>query len=153
MVMALFCLGTFAAASGVTFLLKNGTKVTFAFSAKPAISVSSDGITVSAQDQDDVSYQFSDVQRFFFEGNVETAVEGVKAETPATPVFSYVNGVVEARGLVAGERVSVYSIGGSKVNEAKADQMGHASVDVSHVPAGVYVVSTGSGVSFKLLKK
>ena len=153
MVMALFSLGSFAAAPGVTFLLTNGTKVSFAFSAKPTISVSSDGITVSAQDQNDVSYLFSDVQRFFFEDDVNTAIKGVKAETAAIPVFCYNNGVVEVTELNAGERVAVYSLGGGKASETKADHVGHACMSVSHVPAGVYVVSTGSGVSFKLLKK
>lgn len=150
---ALLCLGSSAATSGVTFLLTNGAKVSFAFSAKPTVSVNSEGITVSAQEKSDVSYLFSEVDRFYFEDDIETAIQGAKAGATATPVFSYANGVVSVTGIAAGEQVAVYSINGSKVNDAKANQAGTASVDISNVPTGVYVVSTGSGVSFKLLKK
>ncbi len=151
MALALLCLGASAATPGVTFLLASGAKVSFAFSAKPVVSVSSEGITVTAQGQSDVSYLFQEVDRFFFEDDVPTAIASVKAE--AAPVFSYDNGVVAVCGLAAGERVAVHSLGGSKVSGARADQGGKATVDVTHVPAGVYVVSAGSGVSFKLLKK
>ncbi len=151
--MALFGLVPLAATPGVTFLLNSGTKVSFAFSAKPSISVSSDGIIVSAQDHDDVCYLFSDVQRFFFEDDVDTAVKGVKTEKLVNPIFSYVNGVVTVCGISPNEQVAVYSLSGSKVNSEKADHSGRASVDMGHVPAGMYVVSTASGVSFKLLKK
>ncbi len=151
--LVLSCLGSFAANPGVTFLLANGKKASFAFSVKPVISVASEGITVSAQEQSDVSYLFSEVDRFYFEDDIVTAVKGVKEEAAASLVFSNDNGGVSVSGLVAGEQVSVYSLNGNKVNGVKADHAGHARVDVNHVPAGVYVVSTGSGVSFKLLKK
>ena len=69
------------------------------------------------------------------------------------PVFGYNNGVIIVSGLKAKESVSVYSIGGSKMGESSADNDGCASVDISSSVSGVYVISTGSGVSFKLLKK
>lgn len=152
-VMALLCLGSFAATSGVTFLMKNGAKVCFAFSAKPVISVASDGVTVSAQGQSDVSYLFSDVDRFYFVDDVETAIKDIKTDATASSVFNYDNGIVSVGGLAAGERVAVCSLGGSKVGDTKADHVGSASIDISGVPTGVYVVSAGKGVSFKLLKK
>ncbi len=151
--MAMLCLGSFAGNPGVTFLLTNGEKVSFIFLAKPVVSVTSDGIKVSATESSDVSYLFSEVDRFYFEDDIVTGIEGVKTETKATPVFSCENGVVSVCGLAAAEQVSVYSINGNKVAGAKADQTGSTHVDINHVPAGVYVVSAGSGVSFKLLKK
>ena len=151
--MALLCLGSSAATPGLTFLLTNGTKVSFAFSAKPVIFVTSEGITVSTHEQPDVSYLFTEINGFSFAEDVATAIQGVKAGTSATPVFSYGNGVVTVSGLAAYEQVVVYSINGGKANGTKADQAGHANIDISNVPSGTYVVSTGSGVSFKLLKK
>lgn len=152
--MALCGLSSFAAAgSGVTFLLQNGAKASFAFSAKPTISVDTDGITVTAVGHSEVSYLFSEVQRFYFEDDVLDAVHQAKADAANAPVFSYANGVVVVSGLVADEQVAVYAVNGHKVNGAKADAAGCARVDISQVSSGVYVVSTGGGVSFKLLKK
>lgn len=150
--LALLSVASWAATPGVTFLLNNGSKVSFAFSAKPIISVESDGITVSSQDQADVSYLFTEVQRFFIEDDVQAAVHNVKAEA-SVPVFSYKNGVVTVSGLEADEQVFVHSSDGRKVSEAKADGSGRAILDISHATIGVYVVSTSRGVSFKLLKK
>ena len=68
-------------------------------------------------------------------------------------MFTYVGGVVTVSGMTAGERLAVVTINGSQVSATKADNEGNARIDLSGAPNGVYVVSTGSGVSFKLLKK
>ena len=138
---------------GLTILFKNQTKVSFAFAAKPEIAIATDGITVTSTASDAVSYTFDEVQRFYFVDNIETGIQEVAAESVASPVFSYKNGIITVSGLKTAEQVSVFSIGGSKIGEAKADNAGCASVDLSGTTNGVYVVSTGSGVSFKLLKK
>ena len=153
---ALCCMGGMAATPGVTFLLANGQKVSFAFASKPEIIVGSEEMTVSSPDGVSVSYVFTDVQRFFFEDDVEdyvTGIQGAEEESYVIPVFSYANGIIAVRGLKAGERITVVSVNGSAVASAKADQVGTARIDISGVVNGVYVVSIDSGVSFKLLKK
>ena len=153
---AVSCLDSMAATPGVTFLLANGQKVSFAFASKPEITVGSEEMTVSSTDGVSVSYAFTDVQRFFFEDDVDdngAGIQGTEDKTSARPVFSYANGVIAVRGLKAGERIAVASVNGSAVASATANQVGTASIDISGVVNGVYVVSTGSGVSFKLLKK
>ena len=153
-VMTFMSLGSFAATPGVTFLFSDGTKASFAFVDKPVIAVTADGLTVSANGASDVSYAFANVQKFYFEDDIVTAIEQVKNDVSAQrPVFAYVGGVVTVSGLSAGERLAVATINGSQVSAAKADSEGNARVNLSSAPAGVYVVSTGSGVSFKLLKK
>ena len=154
-VMTLLGLGTFATTPGVTFLLTNGSTVSFAFKANPEISVTSIGITVSAQNQQEVIYQFSEMDRFYYEDDVVTAINGVRTETTTTtkPVFCYDRGMLSISGLNASEQVAVYSLGGSKMSSTVADNAGHANVNVGNMPTGVYAVSTSSGVSFKLLKK
>ncbi len=138
---------------GLTILFKNQAKVSFAFATKPEIAVSAQGITVTSTAPDAVGYTFDEVQRFYFEDDV-TDIKSINEDQSAQhPVFSYVNGTVSVSGLVAGEQVSVFSVGGSKVGEAKADNAGCANLDISGTDSGIYVVGTGSGVSFKLLKK
>ena len=154
-VMALMSLGSYAATPGVTFLFSNGQKASIAFIDKPVITVTGEGLTVSMNGgYNEVAYTFADVQKFYFEDDVETAIQQVEVATEGQrPVFTYTNGVVSVSGMGAGERITVVTLSGSQVNAAKADSEGNASVDLSGTPAGVYVVSTGSGVGFKLLKK
>ena len=154
MALAFSCLSAMAGVPGVTFLFTNGQKVSFTFASKPEIAVGDNGITISSSNSASVSYTFANVQKFYFEDDVvDAGIQDVKASSDAYPVFSCNNGVITVSGLKAAERVSVYSIGGSKVGEAKADNTGCASVNISDAAKGVYVVSTDSGVSFKILKK
>ena len=153
-VMSLLSFGCFAATPGVTFLFSNGQKATFAFTSKPEISVTSDGLTISSSNTSAVSYSFADVQKFYFEDDITTGIPQVEGATSAhRPVFNYVNGIVTVCGLAIGERFAAFALNGSQIGTVKADAQGNASIDLSSVPAGVYVVCTGNGVSFKLLKK
>ncbi len=153
-VMALMSLGGFAATPGVTFLFSNGQKASFAFASKPEIRVTVEGITISSTDASTVSYAFAHVQKFYFEDDVITGIQQVEDSGAAKhPVFNYVGDAVTVSGMAAGECLSVVTLSGSQVSATKADNTGNACVDLSGAPAGVYVVSTGSGVSFKLLKK
>ncbi len=153
--MALCSFSAWAATPGVTFLFSNGEKASFAFASKPTIEVTADGLMVSSTSAAAVAYQFADVQKFYFEDNVvETGISHVDgAESAQRPVFHYADGVVSVSGLLSGSNLVVSSVNGSLLKAAKADGQGNASVDLNSQPAGVYVVSTGSGVSFKILKK
>ena len=153
MALALTCLDAMAGEPGVTFLFTNGQKASFTFASKPEINVGDDGITISSSNTDSVSYTFADVQRFYFEDDTETGIQDVSSDASANPVFSYSNGKITVSGLKSEESVSVFSIGGNKISEGKADNTGCACIGISGVASGVYVVSTGNGVSFKLLKK
>lgn len=145
--------GAAEAAPGLTILFKSQEKASFTFASKPVIAVTSEGITVTSTASNAVSYTFAEVQRFYFEDD-ETDIKSINEDPSAQhPVFSYANGTVSVSGLAAGEYVRVSSIAGGLLSEVKANLGGSASVDLSDVPAGVYVISIGNGVSFKLLKK
>jgi hypothetical protein len=149
----LSCINAMAGEPGVTFLFTNGQKASFTFASKPEIMVDRDGLTVSSSNTDSTSYTFADVQRFYFEDDIETGVQNVSSEKSTHPVFSCNNGTITVCGLKAAESVSVFSINGSRIGEAKADDNGCARVDISGAANSVYVISTSNGVSFKLLKK
>ncbi len=141
---------------GVTFLLTNGQKVSFAFTSKPEITVGSEDIIVSSPDDVSVSYPFADLQKFYFEDDVEDYVTGIQStedKVSVRPVFRYVNGTITVSGLGASEKVSVLAVNGSTLCVVKADKSGNVRLDISDANDGVYVVSTSNGVSFKLLKK
>ena len=151
--LALSFTGAMASEPGVTFLFNDGKTASFLFSTQPQITVGREELTVSSTDVSSVSYTIANVQRFYFEKNIITGIHDVSAGSASGPVFGYNHGVITVSGLKSKERVSVYSIGGSKVAESKAGSNGCVSVDISGAVSGVYVVSTGGGVSFKLIKK
>ena len=153
-VLALLSLGSFAATPGVTFLFSNGQKATFAFASKPEIVVTSDGLTITSSTSSDVSYSFADVQKFYFDDGVTNGIQQIEGTTSAhRPVFNYADGVVTISGMASGERLDVVALSGKKVSATKADARGNASIDLGSAAAGVYIVSTSNGISFKLLKK
>ena len=150
---ALSFMGAMAGEPGVTFLFKDGKTASFLFSTQPKVILGSEELTVSSTEVSSVSYTIANVQHFYFEENLVTGIHDVSAGSAAGPVFGYNNGVITVSGLKAKECISVYSVGGSKVGESEAGSDGCASVDISSSVSGVYVISTGGGVSFKLLKK
>lgn len=153
MALALSCLSAMASNEGVTFLFSNGKQASFAFTSKPVITYSGSGLTVTSTDAAAVSYTFADVQRFFFEDDITVDIKDANAKPAAHPIFSYVDGTVNASGLAAGESVRIYSTGGALLGTAQANCDGKASISLSSFTTGVYVVSTSNGVSFKINKK
>ncbi len=153
--MTLCSLGIWAATPGVTLLFTNGNKASFAFASRPVITMNGDELTVTVADKSAANYQFADVQRFYFEDDVvETGIAQVEgAVADVHPVFGYNDGMVTVSGMAAGERIAVATVNGSLVKAAKADNAGNACIDLTGEATGIYVISTGNGVSFKLLKK
>lgn len=137
---------------GLTILFCNQEKVSFTFASKPVIEVTSEGLKVSSSDAETVSYTFANVLRFYFEDEV-TAIRNIETEQSQYPKFSYANNVINVCGLEKGESVLVSSTSGSTITMSRADEAGSVIIDFSNVPTGVYVVSVGNHMSFKLLKK
>ena len=78
---------------------------------------------------DGVSYSFS-----------EEPVAIRQVESPSTPDVSVAFGQAAFKGLKAGSRIAVYTIDGVMVTSIAADEAGEASVDISALPRGIYVV-------------
>lgn len=152
-----FCSSAWAGTPGVTFVLTNGEKVSFSFDELEEIVVTIDGLSLTDKEQEELyAILFDNIDMFYYEEDIDaTGISQVAAGSVSTqqPVVHYADGVVSVSGMAAGSSLVVSSVGGSRVGGAKADGAGTASVDLGGQPAGVYVVSTGSGVSFKLMKK
>lgn len=148
-----FVSAAMAGEQGVTFLFRNGTKASFAFSAKPCLAMTADGISVTAVGENTATFLFSDVQRYYFEDISLSSIKAVKDQWASSPVFRYANGAVTVQGMKPGERVSVATVSGALVSTASADDQGTAQVDLSASPKGMYVIGTASGVSYKIVKR
>ncbi len=139
--------------SGVTVLLRDGGKVSFAFTEKPVMGLTSDGLKISAEGKDAVSYLFADVQRFYFEDDIDSGISSVSGGESTHAVFSYADGRLHVSGLPAGTAVRVYTADGKTVLNGVSDADGKASISLSAQPSGVYVVGVNGGAGFKLQKK
>lgn len=139
---------------GVSFVLKSGGKVSFAFSERPSISTASDAVAVSVAGVERVSYPYSDVARVLFE-DVETTgiAQPRQGDEACHAVFAFDGGRLAASGLGAGERVVVYSLSGRQAASLVAGVDGRASLQLSSLPQGVYLVRTQGGLSYKILNR
>ena len=144
-----------AATPGLTFLFSDGKTISFAFENEPKITMTSTGVTVTTNDDELVplSYTFDNITRYYFEDDVKGTTSSVGSVKAQRPVFSYADGIVSVNGLAKGERVALVSVNGATVASDKASADGSARLDVRSAQSGVYILTTGSGVSFKLLKK
>lgn len=142
---------------GVTFLLKSGQKVSFAFTERPVVMTAADVVSVSTDGVERVSYAYSDVQRILFGEGVPTGISlpqaGGVSDYVSHAVFCLSNGGLRASGLKAGERLDIYSLSGSLVVSAKAGADGVAALHLSSLPKGVLIVRTQGGVSYKLMNR
>ena len=149
-----FTLSVLAGNPGVTFLLRSGQKVSFTFAEKPVVAFSDENLAVSVGGEQRVSYAYADVQRVFVEDDVVSAVGNVVANDKSQhAIFSLSANTLSVTGLAASDQLSIYAADGKLVLTAQANAEGSATISLSALQQGVYVVRTQSGISYKLFKK
>ncbi len=142
-----------AGEAGVTFLFRNGEKLGFTFSQKPCIAMTADGICVTAEGESQTQFLFSDVQHYYFDEDIETAVKALQTKSTTSPLFKYVNGVVVVSGMRSGETLRAMTVSGTLVSTVQADVEGNARIDLNSMPHRMLVIATSSGISCKIIKK
>lgn len=153
---AMFFLSSMAWAGspGVTFLLRSGQKVSFAFAQKPVISVSNADLSVSVSGVQRVSYAYADVQRIYLSDDVASGIAPVQSNSSQQSVtFSWQDGMLRASGLNPNEQVRVFGLDGKLALSGRAQADGSVQLSFSSIPQGVYVVRTQGGLSYKLFNK
>lgn len=103
--------------------------------------------------KEQITCALADVQRVEMIDDVETAVNLECGADEKTVVFSISNGTMTINGLKAKEAIAVYNVNGAKAVSLKVLGNGSLSVPLSSLPHGVCVVSTASGISYKLYNK
>lgn len=149
-----FCSSVFAEGPGVTFLLRDGKKVSFAFAEKPIVALSESDLAIRVGGIQRVSYAYADVQRVLIDDDVVSAVDDavVGSKTQHT-VFTLSDNTLSISGLTTNERIAIYTSDGKLVINGQTDAEGKASITLSSLQQGIYVVRTQSGISYKLFKK
>ena len=156
MLMALFAfsLSMFAGNPGVTFLLRSGQRVSFTFAEKPVVAFSEANLSVCVRGVERVSYAYADVQRFLVEDDVISAVDNVAVKGKSQhAIFALSANSLEVSGLASNEQYSLYATDGKLVLSAKTNAEGKATITLTSLQQGIYVVRTQGGISYKLFKK
>ena len=144
----------FAGNSGVIFLLRSGKKVSFTFAEKPVITLSDTNLSVSVCGVECVNYSYADVQSVVVADDVVSAVDNVVGNDKSQHVvFSYSASTLNVSGLAANESIALYATDGKLMLSEKANADGKATMSLSSLQQGIYVVRTQSGISYKLFKK
>lgn len=132
---ALLALPFTARAQYLLLTMSDGSQAEFALSEQPVITIA-DGLLVLTCGERELSTPLDGVSYSFSEEPV--AIRQV--ESPSTPDVSVAFGQAVFKGLKAGSRIAVYTIDGVMVTSIAADEAGEASVDISGLPRGIYVV-------------
>lgn len=126
---------------------KNGEKITYYLSEHP-VATYSDNDLVLKTDKLTVSYPLTELHKFTF-GSEATSVE----TTPLTDgQMQMQKGTLCLAGFHAGEKVSIYNIGGQNVMNATISSDGTATLFIESLATGVYVVKAGS-ITHKIIKQ
>ena len=141
------------AAPGAKLLLRNGEQVFFSFAHHPVIKTSDTDIVLYVDGKEQIACTLADVQRVEMLNDVETGINLGNSSDKQSVVFRIGNGTMSIEGLNPKESIAVYSANGAKMVSLKALHNGSLSVPLSALPHGVCVISTASGISYKLYNK
>lgn len=126
--------------------MRNGEKASFAFADSPTLRFVGDSLVVNTH-MYEIKYAADKVQRYTF-GTSET--EGISQPAIDGKV---VNGDNLTLNLgEAGATAIVYAADGMAVASSTANEQGTATISLSDLPAGVYIVKSGE-TSTKILKR
>lgn len=141
----------------VTYLVlteTNGTVSKFALSYAPEITVQDSNLVVACQG-DELVVALTNVRDYSFV--VEQQVTGIShisigddGKPSNEPTVSFRDATIS--GLRAGSRIAIYNMSGALVSQFNANEQGSASIDLSSLPKGVYVIYTPSK-SFKIINR
>lgn len=136
---------------GVCLLLRSGETVGFRFKEKPVI-VTGANIEIKTAETT-VSYNYSDVVRLYFDQVVPSGITNLPSDDAAHVSFSITPSGISVKGLAQGVRVAVHTLDGKLVTSAIAPSSTAVEIGLPQEGHGIYLVSTSSGVSFKIAKQ
>lgn len=149
-----FNLSALAGTSGVTFLLKNGNKVSFTFNEKPIVTFNDTDLAVNVKGVKLVSYAYAEVKRIVVEEDIVSTIKSVSTNDQMRHVvFSLSNNILSVSGISTNEQVALYTTDGKLILCNRTNNEGCVAINISNLQQGVYIVRTQGGICYKLYKK
>lgn len=130
--------------------LKAGSTEDFILSEKPVLTFSATECKFSSPEYE-VTHHLGDINKAYFTFT-SSSLNDVSADNLRIDLSQ--PGLINISGMPAEALVYVYDINGQLMVQAKADNAGFASVDISALNTGsVYIVSISNTKTFKIIKK
>lgn len=125
---------------------KGGQSVTYYLSARPTVTFSGSNLVLKTSDVE-VNYPIADIVEITFD--LSTEIQKIKSDSQIS--FTINGNEIVANGLNKGEKMQLYTVDGKQVASTTTNADGAASVDISSLGRGAYVVKAGKK-SYKILK-
>lgn len=126
----------------LTLTESSGAVSKFAFTDAPVVTYSGSDMVVTCGDQT-LTVGLEGLTLTYDEMEV-TGINVVKDSTADPNRLQFSFGEASFEGLQSGALVSVYTIDGKMIARVKADHDGRASISLSSLPSGVYILRTPS---------
>ena len=131
--------------------LDGGATVSWRFSEKPKVQLKGGEYTISST-RATVSYKAIDVIQYTLRRVSAVGIDHVLQATPGQPSVNREDGQLTFSGCKAGETVTIYNTAGRQVMRQQAGSDGRLQLPLGSLPAGIYLVKTGS-VTLKIATK
>lgn len=128
--------------------MDSGAQSAYALSTKPKVTYDGTFLTVSTTSVS-TQYPAEDVWKFTLD---KVEISGVEDETlKEVPTMRIVGDVVMFTGCRPGSEVRMFNVNGQSLAMEQADADGALQINISHLPHGIYVLSTES-IIYKIIK-
>lgn len=127
--------------------MDSGAKSAYALSTKPKITYDGTCLIVSTTAAT-VEYPAEDVWKFTLD---KIEISGIEETLIEVPTMRIVGDVVSFTGCRPGSVVRMFNVGGQSLATEKADTDGALQLNISHLPHGIYILSTES-ITYKIIK-
>lgn len=128
--------------------LTDGSSVEYKFADTPSAVIEGDNFKIATLTSDAVLYPIDDIVNITLQARETGKVVTLPENTLS---FGLSSTTLEAFGLQKGQKVSLYSVAGLLRAESVAAADGTATIDISGLEKGVYLVKAGDK-SFKFIR-
>ena len=152
LMLLMLCLCVSAKAEGekthLVVWAKDGRKVAYALSETPKLSFTETNLVIQTSKLT-VNYNLADMARFTYATSEDAAIRSLET---GDNTFSFDGDMLLFPSLQAGSTVSIHTPGGLLVLSRTVAAAGQYSFPISHLDAGVYLVSV-NGLTYKIVKR
>ena len=127
--------------------MDSGAQSAYALSTKPKVTYDETFLTVSTTSVS-TQYPAEDVWKFTLD---KIEISGIEEILNEVPTMRIVGDEVMFTGCRPGSEVRMFNVNGQSLAVEQADVDGALQINISHLPHGIYVLSTES-ITYKIIK-
>lgn len=126
-------------AEALVIELASGETATFILEERPRLTFTGEELTITSGDYE-TSYPLASLQRYTFKFAESS---GITQSADKSQTITQTAGHIRLDGLSPGTQIKTFSVNGILVASDAADSNGSATISVSNLPKGVYIIKYG----------